>query len=245
MKIAIAADHRGHAVKERISVLLHEQGHEVLDMGTNSSKSCDYTDVAYPAAKSVADSQADRAILICGSGIGMDISANKINGIRAALCHDELTAQMSRRHNDSNVLYGTGHGTFKSTDFAAHWQPIDRDLPTGQVIRQDPANDQILYHGSYSPSGAVFRTTDAGANWTKTLVDVAIDDISVAPSNPSIVFAVGLEDPFVGAIFKSVDTGVTWSIASPIHADCVAIDPTNEEIVYAGTPNGVLNATIP
>lgn len=104
MKIAIAADHRGHAVKERISVLLHEQGHEVFDMGTNSSKSCDYTDVAYPAAKSVADSQADRAILICGSGIGMDISANKINGIRAALCHDELTAQMSRRHNNSNVL---------------------------------------------------------------------------------------------------------------------------------------------
>ena len=55
------------------------------------------------------------------------------------------------------------------------------------MIRQDPANDQILYHGSYSPSGAVFRTTDAGANWTKTLVDVAIDDIAVAPSNPSIV----------------------------------------------------------
>ncbi len=104
MKIAIAADHRGHAVKERISVLLHEQGHEVLDMGTNSSKSCDYTDVAYPAAKSVSESQADMAILICGSGIGMDISANKINGIRAALCHDELTAQMSRRHNNSNVL---------------------------------------------------------------------------------------------------------------------------------------------
>lgn len=104
MRIAIAADHRGHAVKERITVLLHEQGHEVLDMGTNSSKSCDYTDVAYPAAKSVSDAKADRAILICGSGIGMDISANKINGIRAALCHDELTAQMSRRHNNSNVL---------------------------------------------------------------------------------------------------------------------------------------------
>ncbi len=104
MKIAIAADHRGYAVKERITVLLHEQGHEVLDMGTNSSKSCDYTDVAYPAAKSVADSRSDRAVLICGSGIGMDITANKINGVRAALCHDELTAQMSRRHNDSNVL---------------------------------------------------------------------------------------------------------------------------------------------
>ena len=104
MRIAIAADHRGHAVKEKITVLLHEQGHEVLDLGTNSSKSCDYPDLAYPAAKAVADHKAARAILICGSGIGMDICANKVPGVRAALCNDELTAQMSRRHNDSNVL---------------------------------------------------------------------------------------------------------------------------------------------
>ena len=104
MRIAISADHRGHSVKEKIVVLLHEQGHEVLDMGTNSSRSCDYPDLAYPAAKSVSDGRADRAITICGSGIGMDICANKVPGVRAALCHDELTAQMSRRHNNSNVL---------------------------------------------------------------------------------------------------------------------------------------------
>lgn len=104
MRIAVAADHRGHAVKERIVVLLNEQNHEVLDMGTNSSRSCDYPDVAYPAAKAVADGKVDRAILICGSGIGMSICANKVDGVRAALCHDELTAQMSRRHNDANVL---------------------------------------------------------------------------------------------------------------------------------------------
>jgi ribose 5-phosphate isomerase B len=104
MKIAIAADHRGQTAKEKITVLLHEQGHEVLDMGTNSSKSCDYPDLAYPAAKSVADKMVDRAITICGSGIGMDICANKVTGVRAALCHDELTAQISRRHNDANVL---------------------------------------------------------------------------------------------------------------------------------------------
>ncbi|MFA6133250.1 MAG: ribose 5-phosphate isomerase B [Phycisphaerae bacterium] len=104
MKIALAADHRGHGVKERISVLLTERGHMVLDMGTNSSKSCDYPDLAYPAAKAVANAQADLAILICGSGIGMTICANKVQGIRAALCHDELTAQMSRRHNNANVL---------------------------------------------------------------------------------------------------------------------------------------------
>ena len=104
MRIALAADHRGHAVKERIAILLQEQGHEVLDMGTNSAKSCDYPDLAFPAAKAVAEDSAARAILICGSGIGMDICANKVPGIRAALCHDELTAQMSRRHNDANVL---------------------------------------------------------------------------------------------------------------------------------------------
>jgi len=104
MKIALAADHRGHAVKEKVSILLAEQGHEVLDMGTNSSRSCDYPDCAYPPAKAVADSRVDVAILICGSGIGMDICANKVHGVRAALCHDELTAQMSRRHNNANIL---------------------------------------------------------------------------------------------------------------------------------------------
>ena len=104
MRIAIAADHRGHAAKEKVAVLLGEQGHEILDMGTNSAKSCDYPNLAYPAARAVADGQATFAILICGSGIGMDICANKVRRIRAALCHDELTAQMSRRHNDANVL---------------------------------------------------------------------------------------------------------------------------------------------
>ncbi|MGB2824634.1 MAG: ribose 5-phosphate isomerase B [Phycisphaerae bacterium] len=104
MRIALAADHRGHSVKERVAILLSEQGHEVLDMGTNSAKSCDYPDLAYPAARAVADRKADLAVLVCGSGIGMSICANKIRGIRAALCHDELTAQMSRRHNNANVL---------------------------------------------------------------------------------------------------------------------------------------------
>jgi len=104
MRIAVAADHRGHAIKERLVTLLGEEGHHVLDMGTNSSRSCDYPDCAYPAAKAVADGKVDRAILICGSGLGMSICANKVPGVRAALCHDELTAQMSRRHNDANVL---------------------------------------------------------------------------------------------------------------------------------------------
>ena len=104
MKIALAADHRGHAVKEMVAVLLTEQGHEVVDMGTNSARSCDYPDKAYPAARAVAEGKVDRAITVCGSGIGMTICANKIPGVRAALCHDELTAQMSRQHNDANIL---------------------------------------------------------------------------------------------------------------------------------------------
>jgi ribose 5-phosphate isomerase B len=104
MNVAIAADHRGRPVKERIAAFLTEQGHHVLDMGTHSSRSCDYTDTAYAAARAVADGKADRAVMICGSGIGMSIAANKLQGIRAALCHDELTAEVSRRHNDANVL---------------------------------------------------------------------------------------------------------------------------------------------
>jgi ribose 5-phosphate isomerase B len=104
MRIALAADHRGHGAKERIAALLNDRNHHVLDMGTNSSRSCDYPDLAYPAAKAVVEGRADVAILICGSGIGMTICANKVPGIRAALCHDELTAQMSRQHNNSNVL---------------------------------------------------------------------------------------------------------------------------------------------
>lgn len=104
MKIALAADHRGHEMKERVAVLLNEQGHEILDMGTNSSKSCDYPDTGYKAAKAVADNVAERGITLCGTGIGMSIVANKVKGVRAAICHDELAAQMSRRHNSANVL---------------------------------------------------------------------------------------------------------------------------------------------
>lgn len=104
MKIAIASDHRGHDAKNKITLFLSELGHETIDMGAESTKSCDYPDTAYPAAKSVATGESKRGILICGSGIGMSICGNKVSGVRAALCHDELTAELSRRHNDANVL---------------------------------------------------------------------------------------------------------------------------------------------
>ena len=104
MKIAIACDHRGYAVKQRIIAQIADRGHEVVDFGTDSPRACDYPDYGLPAAKSVALGQADRAILIDGSGIGMSILANKLPGIRAAICHDELTAEISRRHNNANII---------------------------------------------------------------------------------------------------------------------------------------------
>ena len=81
-----------------------DRGHEVLDFGTDNPKPCDYPDFAIPAARAVALGQADRGILIDGSGIGMSIIANKLPGVRAAICHDELTAEISRRHNNANIL---------------------------------------------------------------------------------------------------------------------------------------------
>ncbi len=83
---------------------MSELGHEIQDAGADSTKSCDYPDTAYIAAKNVADGKAERGVLVCGSGIGMSICGNKVSGVRAALCHDELTAELSRRHNNSNVL---------------------------------------------------------------------------------------------------------------------------------------------
>jgi ribose 5-phosphate isomerase B len=104
MKIAIACDHRGFTVKQRIVAQILDRGHEVVDFGTDNPKPCDYPDVAVPAARAVAMGQAERGILIDGSGIGMSIIANKLPGVRAAICHDELTAEISRRHNNANIL---------------------------------------------------------------------------------------------------------------------------------------------
>ncbi|HUU09092.1 MAG TPA: ribose 5-phosphate isomerase B [Phycisphaerae bacterium] len=104
MRIVLGADHRGFHSKERLKAFLLEQGHEVADCGAASDASSDYPDFAVPACLKVTRKQADNAILMCGSGIGMTMTANKVAGIRAALCHDELTAEMSRQHNNANVL---------------------------------------------------------------------------------------------------------------------------------------------
>ena len=104
MRIAIGSDHRGFEAKERIKAYLQLLDHEVLDFGVPLAESADYPETAFPTAQAVARREADVGILICGTGIGMSIAANKVPGVRAALCHDELTAQMARHHNDANVL---------------------------------------------------------------------------------------------------------------------------------------------
>ncbi|HIP42878.1 MAG TPA: ribose 5-phosphate isomerase B [Aquifex aeolicus] len=104
MKIAIGSDHAGYPLKEKIKDFLEKEGYEVLDMGTHSQESTHYPLFAQAVARAVEEKKVDKGILICGTGIGMSITANKFKGVRAALCTNEYMARMSRLHNDANVL---------------------------------------------------------------------------------------------------------------------------------------------
>ncbi|REK17519.1 MAG: ribose 5-phosphate isomerase B [Planctomycetota bacterium] len=104
MRIAVGSDHRGFLIKSKVVELLKRLNHEVVDVGPPSAESVDYPDIAQIVAADVSNGNVERGILICGTGIGMCIAANKFPGVRAAPCHDDLTAEMSRRHNDLNVL---------------------------------------------------------------------------------------------------------------------------------------------
>ena len=104
MNIALSCDHRGAEIYSRVAEVIRSAGHGLLDVPTSNGASCDYPDLAWAAGRAVSEGRADRAVLICGSGIGMCIAANKLPGVRAALVHDDITADMSRRHNDANVL---------------------------------------------------------------------------------------------------------------------------------------------
>ena len=104
MKIAVACDHRGVKIKQKIEILLGSLGHEIVDYGTHGEQSVDYPDHARPAAEAVGKGACERGILVCSSGIGMSITANKVKGVRGALCYNKWAAEMSRRHNDANVL---------------------------------------------------------------------------------------------------------------------------------------------
>ncbi|HMU25785.1 MAG TPA: ribose 5-phosphate isomerase B [Solirubrobacterales bacterium] len=128
MKIAMGSDHAGFELKEAVKAQLEDAGHEVEDVGTNSSESTDYPPFAAKAAELVARGEAEKGVIVCGSGVGVSIVANKVDGIRAVNAHDAAEAEMSRRHNDANVvtLSGARLGpedakpiveTFLATDF--------------------------------------------------------------------------------------------------------------------------------
>ena len=104
MKISIASDHGGFDLKEDLRAWLTGQGHEVVDFGCHGKESCDYPDFAGPAARAAASGECERGIVICTTGIGVSMTANKVKGVRCALCGDPWSAEMTRRHNDANVL---------------------------------------------------------------------------------------------------------------------------------------------
>jgi ribose 5-phosphate isomerase B len=139
MKIAIGCDHRGYNLKQQIIKYLPDIGHTFQDFGCYSTDSVDYPDIAREVALIVASGEFKRGILICGTGLGMSIAANKIRGIRAALCYDALTASRARKHNDANILCLKGEDIdisssleivkiFLSTDFEGgrHAQRIEK-----------------------------------------------------------------------------------------------------------------------
>ena len=104
MKISIACDHGAYVLKDKVARHLKDQGHEVVDFGTNGPESCDYPDFAAQAARAVAQGTCERGIVLCTTGIGVSITANKIKGIRCALLSDVLSAKMTRLHNDTNMM---------------------------------------------------------------------------------------------------------------------------------------------
>jgi ribose 5-phosphate isomerase B len=122
MKIAFGCDHAGIEIKEKLIDFIKSLGHDVLDCGTNSSQSCDYPDFALKVAQSVVSKAADKGILICGTGIGMSIAANKVKGIRAAVCWNKETAQLISQHNNANIMCAGAR--FASVDDICSWIKI-------------------------------------------------------------------------------------------------------------------------
>ncbi len=104
MRIVVGADHLGYELKDEIAAALKQAGHEVLDVGTHSADSIDYPDYARAIGGALTDGRAERGVLVCGSGVGASIAANKIHGVRAALCHDTYSARQGVEHDDMNVL---------------------------------------------------------------------------------------------------------------------------------------------
>ena len=143
MKIMIGCDHGGYDLKQVVVRFLREQGHEVEDIGTNSMESVDYPEYAVQVAHSVTDGRSDRGILICGSGIGMCMTANRIPGARAVSACEPYAARMSRRHNDSNILCLGGRflGDQLALEIVAGW--LQEEFEGGRHQRRVDLIDQL------------------------------------------------------------------------------------------------------
>ncbi len=123
MKIAIGSDHGGYELKNKLIGYLKEEKYDIKDMGTHSKESCDYPLIGFDVAKAIGDGKADRGILICKTGVGMAIIANKVHGVRAAACYDKDMAKSSREHNDCNVIvFAANYSDFKQAkDMLKTW----------------------------------------------------------------------------------------------------------------------------
>ena len=151
--IALGADHAGYGLKEALKSWLINRGYQVLDLGTHSTESVDYPDYACLVAESVADHKVERGLLVCGTGIGMSIAANKVPGVRAALCADLYTARMSREHNDANVLVLGGRlmGADMAADILQAW--LDTAFAGGRHARrvEKIADVEVRHAGDRAP----------------------------------------------------------------------------------------------
>ena len=136
MKIAIASDHGGYQLKEEVKKYLEDRGIEILDLGTNSEESVDYPEYGHACGEAVASGKADRGIVCCGTGIGISIAANKVKGVRCALCTDVNMAVMTRKHNDANMLAMGGRTTDTKTalEITAAW--LDTGFEGGRHQRR-------------------------------------------------------------------------------------------------------------
>src|SRR3712207_5857255 len=136
MRIAVGSDHAGFALKREVAAMLESDGHDVVDVGTDSEESADYPPFAAEGARRVASGEAERAVLVCGSGVGVSIVANKVDGVRAVNAHDPDEAEMSRRHNDANVLALAGRRLAPDDARAIVERFLDTDFEGGRHERR-------------------------------------------------------------------------------------------------------------
>jgi ribose 5-phosphate isomerase B len=149
MRIALASDHAGFQLKDHLAVALAAAGHDVIDLGTDSTESVDYPRYAVSAARMVADGEVDRGVLVCGSGNGVAIVANKVPGVRAVNAHDAGEAEMARRHNDANVVTLSGSRVSADTADAIVATFLKTDFDGGRHARRV---DQITALETHAPA---------------------------------------------------------------------------------------------